>query len=151
MRMCIDYRQLDKVTVKNRYPMPRIDDLFDQLQGAGVFSKIDLRSGYNHLRIRAADIPKTDRLRTAQSRHQSYADQRRRPLRFSVGDRVFLRVSPMKGVMRFGRRGKLRPRYVRPFEIFWTVGEIAYELALPPAFLAIHPVFHVSMLRSRVG
>lgn len=57
--MCIDYRQLNKVTVKNRYPMPRIDDLFDQLQGAVVFSKIYLRSGYHQLRIRAADIPKT--------------------------------------------------------------------------------------------
>ncbi|KAH0730058.1 hypothetical protein KY289_001246 [Solanum tuberosum] len=59
MRMCIDYRQLNKVTVKNRYPMPRIDDLFDQLQGAAMLSKIDLRSGYHHLRIRASDIPKT--------------------------------------------------------------------------------------------
>ena len=59
LRMCIDYRQLNKVTVKNRYPMPRINDLFDQLQGAVIFSKIDLRSGYHQLRIRAADIPKT--------------------------------------------------------------------------------------------
>ncbi|KAH0757160.1 hypothetical protein KY290_020653 [Solanum tuberosum] len=91
-----------------------------------------------------------DRLRTAQSRHQSYADRRRRPLRFSVGDRVFLRVSPMKGVMRFGRRGKLSPRYIGPFETLRTVGEVAYELALPPAFSAIHPVFHVSMLRRYV-
>ncbi|XP_049406129.1 uncharacterized protein LOC125869726 [Solanum stenotomum] len=91
-----------------------------------------------------------DRLRTAQSRHQSYADQRRRPLKFSVGDRVFLRVSPMKGVMRFGRRGKLSPRYIGPFEILRTVGEVAYELALPPVFSAIHPVFHVSMLRRYV-
>ena len=87
-----------------------------------------------------------DRLRTTQSRHQSYANQRRRPLRFSVGDRVFLRVSPMKGVMRFGRRGKLSPRYIGPFEILRTVGEVAYELALSPAFSAIHQVFHVSML-----
>ena len=67
-------------------------------------------------------------------------------MRFFVGDRVFLRVSPMKGVMRFGRQGKLSPRYIRPFEILRTVGEVAYELALPPAFSAIHPVFHVSML-----
>ena len=57
--MCIDYRQLNKVTIKNKYPLPRIDDLFDQLQGACVFSKIDLRSGYHQLKIRAADVPKT--------------------------------------------------------------------------------------------
>ncbi|XP_055814099.1 uncharacterized protein LOC129883465 [Solanum dulcamara] len=58
LRMCIDYRQLNKVTIKNRYPLPRIDDLFDQLEGACVFSKIDLRSGYHQLKIRATDVPK---------------------------------------------------------------------------------------------
>ncbi|KAL0532316.1 hypothetical protein IC582_031649 [Cucumis melo] len=59
MRLCIDYRELNKVTVKNRYPLPRIDDLFDQLQGATVFSKIDLWSGYHQLRIKDGDVPKT--------------------------------------------------------------------------------------------
>ncbi|GJZ84736.1 putative reverse transcriptase domain-containing protein [Tanacetum coccineum] len=58
-RMCIDYRELNKLTVKNRYPLPRIDDLFDQLQGSSVYSKIDLRSGYHQLRVRNEDIPKT--------------------------------------------------------------------------------------------
>uniref|UniRef100_A0A1S3X7G5 RNA-directed DNA polymerase homolog n=1 Tax=Nicotiana tabacum TaxID=4097 RepID=A0A1S3X7G5_TOBAC len=57
--MCIDYRQLNKVTIKNKYPLSRIDDLFDQLQGSKVFSKIDLRSGYHQLRIRASNVPKT--------------------------------------------------------------------------------------------
>ncbi|KAJ9675457.1 hypothetical protein PVL29_024401 [Vitis rotundifolia] len=59
MRLCIDYRELNKVTVRNKYPLPRIDDLFDQLQGACVFSKIDLRSGYHQLRVRSEDVPKT--------------------------------------------------------------------------------------------
>ena len=57
--MCIDYRQLNKVTIKNKYPLSRIDDLFDQLQGSSFFSKIDLRSGYHQLRVRDGDIPKT--------------------------------------------------------------------------------------------
>ncbi|WMV46012.1 hypothetical protein MTR67_039397, partial [Solanum verrucosum] len=83
---------------------------------------------------------------STQSRHQSYADWRSRPLRLSVGDWVFLCVSPIKGVMRFGRRGKLSPRYIGPFEILRTVVEVAYELALPPAFSAIHLIFHISML-----
>ncbi|GJY53190.1 putative reverse transcriptase domain-containing protein [Tanacetum coccineum] len=58
-RMCINYRELNKLTIKNRYPLPRIDDLFDQLQGSSVYSKIDLRSGYHQLRVRDKDIPKT--------------------------------------------------------------------------------------------
>ena len=59
LRMCIDYRQINKVTVKNRYPLPIVEDLFDQIKGAGVFSKIDLRSGYYQLRVKEVDVPKT--------------------------------------------------------------------------------------------
>ena len=59
MRMCVDYRALIKVTIKNKYPLPRIDDLFDQLKGGKYFSKIDLRSGYHQLKIKKSDIPKT--------------------------------------------------------------------------------------------
>ena len=87
------------------------------------------------------------RLVTAQSRQKSYADKRVRPLDLMVGDKVWLKVSPMKGVMRFGKKGKLSPRFIGPFEILRRVGEVAYELALPPRLAAVHPVFHVSMLR----
>ena len=59
LRLCIDYRQLKKVTIKNRYPLPRIDDLFDQLRGEQVYSKINLRTGYHQLRVRETNIPKT--------------------------------------------------------------------------------------------
>uniref|UniRef100_A0A2N9F2L4 RNA-directed DNA polymerase n=1 Tax=Fagus sylvatica TaxID=28930 RepID=A0A2N9F2L4_FAGSY len=91
-----------------------------------------------------------ERLRTAQSRQKSYADKRRKDLEFEVGDMVFLRVAPMKGVMRFGKKGKLSPRFVGPFEILEKIGPVAYRLALPPALSGIHNVFHVSMLRKYI-
>lgn len=89
-----------------------------------------------------------DRIRRAQSRHKSNADKKRRSVEFEVGDHVFLKVSPMKGVIRFGKKkGKLSPRFVGPFEILDKVGELAYRLALPPMMSSVHNVFHVSMLR----
>ena len=87
------------------------------------------------------------RLLTAQSRHKSYADVRRRPLEFEVGDHVFLKVMPKRGVVRFDKRGKLLPRFIRPFEILERIGIVAYRLALPPNMSGVHKVFHVSMLR----
>ena len=88
-----------------------------------------------------------NRLLMAQSRQKSYADVRRRPLEFEVGDHVFLKVMPKRGVVRFGKCGKLSLRFIGPFEILERVGTVAYRLALPPSMSGVHEVFHVSMLR----
>ncbi|KAL8265670.1 hypothetical protein R6Q59_003014 [Mikania micrantha] len=308
--MCIDYRELNKLTIKNRYPLPRIDDLFDQLHGAQYFSKIDLRSGYHQLRVQERQyrrrhsetdmgitrtwlrtdatgqsyrlciktveihrrttllmilnwicnlgiedfgdiiymapmdtvkseysLPSTNgrlkrtynsdpggcvknlcvgfggnwdshlpliefsynnsyhssigfapfealygrkcrslicrtevgdnritrpeliqetndkiaqiqrRLQATRSRQKSYTDKRRKPLEFQVGDCVMLKVSPWKGVVRFGKKGKLAPRYVGPFEIIKHIGPVAYRLRLPDELSGVHDVFHVSNLK----
>ena len=87
------------------------------------------------------------RLLTTQSLQKSYADVRRRPLEFEVIDHVFLKVMPKRRVIKFGKQGKLSPRFIRPFEILERVGIVAYQLALPPSVSGVHEVFHVSMLR----
>ena len=86
------------------------------------------------------------RLLTTQSRQKSYVDRRRRPLEFEVGDHVFFKVMPKRGVVKFGKGGKLSPRYIGPFEILERVGTVAYRLALPPSLSGVHVVFHISML-----
>ncbi|GJV47615.1 putative reverse transcriptase domain-containing protein [Tanacetum coccineum] len=274
-RMCIDYHELNKLTVKNRYPLPRINDLFDQLQGSNIYSKIDLRSGYHQLRVQEQDIPKTafrtryghyefhvmpfgltnapavfmDLLKRvckpyldkfvivfiddiliyskdereheehlkailellkkeklyakfskcefwipklikqklcsapilalpegsedfvvycdashkglgavlmqrekvivliSTDRQKSYDDRKRKPMEFEIRDRVILKVSPWKGVVRFGKRGKLNPRYVGPFRVLAKVGKVAYKLELPQEFSKVHHTFHVSNLK----
>ena len=83
----------------------------------------------------------------AQSRQKSYADKRRTPIEFEVGDHVYLKVLPMKGVKRFGVKRKLAPRYVGPYQIIDKSGRVAYKLQLPPELGAIFPVFHVSQLK----
>ncbi|GJX44937.1 putative reverse transcriptase domain-containing protein [Tanacetum coccineum] len=88
-----------------------------------------------------------ERLNMARSRQKSYADKRRKPLEFQVGDRVLLKVSPWKGVVRFGKKGKLAPRYVGPFEIVECVGPVAYRLKLPQELSCVHDTFHVSNLK----
>ncbi|GJV73751.1 putative nucleotidyltransferase, ribonuclease H [Tanacetum coccineum] len=254
-RMCIDYRELNKLTVKNRYPLPRIDDLFDQLQGSSIYSKIDLRKSLDCMVLRLLLCPTEIRSlrlvfgkdyrklrelvygqseRTIQtledmlracalewtgswdeylclvefaynnSWHASikaapfellYGRKCRAPIcwdevgerliegpelieitnekvavakeklkearsavfsirlfvaaliEFQVGDRVFLKVSPFRGVKRFGIKGKLSPRFIGPFEILERIGEVSYRLALPPQLSHVHDVFHVSLLR----
>nr|AAN04995.1 retrotransposon protein, putative, Ty3-gypsy sub-class [Oryza sativa Japonica Group] len=88
-----------------------------------------------------------ERLRIAQSRQKSYADNRRRELAFETGDYVYLRVTPLRGVHRFQTKGKLAPRFVGPYRILERRGEVAYQLELPSNMLGIHNVFHVSQLK----
>ncbi|GJW86440.1 hypothetical protein Tco_0161780 [Tanacetum coccineum] len=85
--------------------------------------------------------------KAAGDRQKSYADNRRKPLEFEVGDRVMLKVSPWKGVIRFGKKGKLAPRYVGPFEILKRIGPVAYRLRLPEELSGVHDTFHVSNLK----
>ncbi|KAK1419615.1 hypothetical protein QVD17_28835 [Tagetes erecta] len=88
-----------------------------------------------------------ERLKLARERQKKYADRRRKPIEFEVGDKVLLKVSPWKGVVRFGKKGKLSPRFVGPFKITKKVGKVAYQLELPEEMNGIHDVFHVSNLR----
>jgi hypothetical protein len=86
-------------------------------------------------------------MKVAQSRQKSYADRRRRPLVFSKGDYVYLKVSPVKEVNRFGVKGKLAPRYIRSCQFLERCGKVAYRLRLPEQLLDMHNVFHVSQLK----
>jgi hypothetical protein len=87
---------------------------------------------------------------TAQSQHKSYADVRQRDLEFALCDEVLLKVSPTKGIVHFGIKGKLSPRYIGPYLITAQVGSLAYWLQLPEFIAGVHPVFHVSMLRKYI-
>ncbi|WMV25265.1 hypothetical protein MTR67_018650 [Solanum verrucosum] len=204
--ICIDYRQLNKVTIKKKYPLPRINDLFDQLQGATYFSKIDLKYGYHELRVWEYDIPKIvfktrfgyyeflvmffgltnalavfmdlmnrvfkpyfdmfvivfiDEILIYSRNQEDHASHLRIVLQ-TLKDRelnvkllkydwIYLKVSPMKGVMRFGKKGKLSPWYIGPYKIFKRIGSVAYELELPQELAAVHLVIHISMLKKCMG
>ncbi|WMV37684.1 hypothetical protein MTR67_031069 [Solanum verrucosum] len=89
-------------------------------------------------------------LKMAQSRQKSYVDVRRRDRDFDVSNWVYLKILPIKGVMRFGKKGKLSPQYVGPYQILRRVGKVAYELDLPNELATVHPIFHVSILKKCV-
>ncbi|GJX36569.1 putative reverse transcriptase domain-containing protein [Tanacetum coccineum] len=86
-------------------------------------------------------------IQAARDRQKSYADRRRKPFEFEFGDKVMLKVSPWKGVIHFGKRGKLNPRYIGPFKILAKVGTLAYRLELPEQLSRVHRTFHVSNLK----
>ena len=88
-----------------------------------------------------------ERLKVATDRQKSYADMKRKNIRYEIDEKVFLKLSPWKKVMRFGKSGKLSPRFIGPYEVIEKVGPLAYRLALPPELEKIHNVFHLSMLR----
>ena len=87
------------------------------------------------------------RLKAASDRQKSYADLKRRDIAYEVGDKVFLKVSPWRKILRFGKKGKLSPRFIGSYEVFERIGPVTYCLALPPELTKLHNMFHVSMLR----
>ncbi|XP_074277146.1 uncharacterized protein LOC141600796 [Silene latifolia] len=91
------------------------------------------------------------KMKAAQDRQMSYADLHRRDMEFEVGDKVLLKVSPMRRVMRFGKKGKLSQKFIGPYEILDRVGEVAYRLTLPPTLDRVHNVFHVFQLQRYVS
>nr|CAD40090.2 OSJNBb0012A12.12 [Oryza sativa Japonica Group] len=115
--------------------------LWDQTGERQVFGTDILREAEEKVKIIQ------ERLRVAQSRHKSYADNRRRDLSFEEGDYVYLRVTPLQGVHRFHTKGKLAPRFVGPYKIVSRRGDVAYQLELPQSLAGVHNVFHVSQLK----
>ena len=88
-----------------------------------------------------------DRLKVAQSRQKSYADLKRKEVTYEIGDRAYLRVSPLRGVKRFGVKGKLAPRFVGPYRVLEHMGEVACKLELPEGLPGVHDLFHISQLK----
>jgi hypothetical protein len=88
-----------------------------------------------------------ENLKAARSHQESYANKRCRPVEFEVGDHMYLKVSPMKGMKRYGMKGKMAPHYIVPFPILEKCGPAAYKLELPPSSVGVHDIFHVSQLK----
>ena len=113
----------------------------------GPWSQPGERSFFDSAKIQDAEegvAQVKENLRIAQSRYKSYADKRRRELEFNVGDFIYLKVSPLRGTVRFHVKGKLAPRFVGPYKICKRIGKLAYKLELPEELVGVHPVFHVS-------
>ncbi|GJS38690.1 putative reverse transcriptase domain-containing protein [Tanacetum coccineum] len=139
LRMCEDYKMdrlarlyLNEIVVRHGVPISIISDR-DNRFTSRFWQTMQEALG--------------TRLKAARDRQKSYADKRRKPLEFNVGDHVLLKVLPWKGVVRFGKKGKLAPRFVGPFEIIGIVGPVAYRLRLPEELNGVHDTFHVSNLK----
>ncbi|KAL5538035.1 hypothetical protein UlMin_044852 [Ulmus minor] len=142
--------------IKITYSLEQLADLYVKeivrLHGVPTSIILDRDSRFTSLFWRINIYPSLSfHTITATNRQKSYADRRRQPLEFQVGDLLFLKVAPRKGVMRFGKKGKLSPRYIGPFEILERIGKVAYKLALPSELSTVHNVFHVSMLRKYIS
>ncbi|GKE99445.1 putative reverse transcriptase domain-containing protein [Tanacetum coccineum] len=106
-----------------------------------------LYNNSHHTSIKAAPFKIKSKIQAVRDRQKSYADVRHKPLEFQGGNKVMLNVSPWKGVIRFGKRRKLNPRYIGPFKVLAKVGTVAYKLALTQKLIRVHITFHVSNLK----
>jgi hypothetical protein len=153
-----DHLALAEFDYNNSYPASITMAPYESLCGRKCISPLCWEVPSEHLLVGPDWIQQThdkvhqirQNMLTAQSWQKSYADVRRRDLEFAVGDEVLLKVSPTKGIVRFGIKGKLSPRYIGPYLITARVGSLAYRLQLPESMAGVHPVFHVSMLRKYI-
>ncbi|GKD01300.1 putative reverse transcriptase domain-containing protein, partial [Tanacetum coccineum] len=140
---------LDKIVVRHEVPVSIISDRDDhftsrfwQSMQEALGTRLDMMQETTE---KISQIK--DRLKTTRDRQKSYADKRRKHLEFEVGDHVMLKVAPWKGVVRFGKKGKLAPRFVGPFDITERIGKVAYRLRLPQELNNVHDTFNVSNLK----
>ncbi|GJU60074.1 hypothetical protein Tco_1237840 [Tanacetum coccineum] len=134
--------------IKNRSWLPLFGNLRDLIMHESHKSKYSIHPGPEIIHETTEKIVQIrQRLQAARDRKRSYANVRQKPLEFQVGDRVMLKVSPHKGIIRFGKRGKLNPQYIGPFKILERIGPEAYKLELPEELSNVHSTFYVSNLK----
>ncbi|KAL2236318.1 UNVERIFIED_CONTAM: Retrovirus-related Pol polyprotein from transposon opus [Sesamum indicum] len=137
---------VDRLTKSAHFLPVRVTDSLDKLAGLYISEIVPQSDLLGYRIVEKVQVVKKY-LKAAQDRQKSYVDQHRREMEYKVGDKVFLKISPWRGILRFGKQGKMSPRYMGPYEIIERIGPLAYRLALPAELSQIHDVFHVSMLR----